>query len=101
MVTKPYQMQTQTDIIRDIIARIMAAEAASQRRLDAALAKQIEGEVRSSWAGERITVAKGTREGRSERNSRIHRAYLQNTRLTEIARTEGITERRVLQIIKR
>ena len=94
-----------TDIISDLLRRVAAAEAAAHRTLDAEMAKNIEREARALWGGDKVHIAKTPERANStslaDRNSRIHRAYLGNVRLKEIARQEGVTTRRVLQIIKK
>lgn len=94
MVTTP-----RDDIVRDIIQRIQNAEEAGQRRLDAALARQVELEVRSAWGGCKVHVP--ARPPSHERASRVQRAYLQGQRLAEIARQEGVTQRTVIRIVRR
>lgn len=91
--------ETREDIIRDIIRRIQHAEEASQRRLDAELARQVELEARQLWGGAKVHVA--ARPAREERASRVQRAYLQGQRLAEIARQEGVTPRTVIRIVRR
>lgn len=94
-----------TDIISDLLRRVAAAEAAAKRALDTDMARSIERAARQHWGGDKVHIAKTPDRANStnlaERNSRIHRAYLGNVRLKEIARQEGVTTRRVLQIIKR
>jgi hypothetical protein len=86
-------------IVSDIIRRIQQAEEATQRRLDAELARQVEQEVRASWGGCKVHV--GVRPPAQERASRVQRAYLQGKRLAEIARAEGVTPRTVIRIVRR
>lgn len=94
------------DIISDILQRIAQAQKAGQARLDAEAARRIEAEARAFWGGSRVVVRKhaltatGQIQTHVDRNSRIQRAYLDNKRLAEIARTEGVSIRRILQIVK-
>lgn len=95
-------MVNRSDIIADIIERIYRAEQAAKQAMDDNIKRRVEAEARAMWGGDRHYVPqRGAREEQGDRNSRIHRAYLQGVRLDEIARTERITTRRVLQIIKR
>lgn len=95
-------MVSRSDIIADIIRRVYEAEQAAQRRMDEDLARRVEADARAHWGGDRHYVPqRAARDAQVDRNSRIQRAYLQGVRLTEIARTERVSERRVLQIIKR
>ena len=97
MVSNPHN-----DIVRDILRRIQEAEATTGQPLSVDQAQSVEAEIRRAWLGERVYIAaRPDRPDGAERNSRIMRAYLQNIRLKEIARKEGITVRRILQIVKR
>jgi len=84
--------QPNNDIICDVLRRVTEALAKNQQALDADTAKRIEAEALAMWGS--------PAEQKGVRNSRIHRAYLTGKRLDEIARIEGVTTRRVLQIIK-
>jgi DNA-binding CsgD family transcriptional regulator len=84
--------QANNDIICDVLRRVTEALAKNQQALDADTAKRIEAEALAMWGS--------PAEQKGVRNSRIHRAYLTGKRLDEIARIEGVTTRRVLQIIK-
>ena len=84
--------QPNNDIICDVLRRVTEALAKNQQALDADTAKRIEAEALAMWGS--------PAEQKGVRNSRIHRAYLTGKRLDEIARLEGVSTRRVLQIIK-
>ena len=100
MVTTAH-MPSHADIVRDMLARVRRAEKAAGRQLDDQLAQQVEREIRQHWGGEQVHVPRRqTRDARAERNSRIQRAYLENVRLSEIARQEQITERQVLRVVR-
>ena len=49
------------------------------------------------WRGDRLYLTDGV--NKSERNSRIARAYQQGRHVSWLAKNENITERRVLQIV--
>lgn len=85
----------QTDLIKDILQRLTEALG----NLPADVVRKVEMDVRRDWAGTERFVAYAN-EVKKDRNSRIHRAFLQGVRLREIARNEGITERRTRQILK-
>lgn len=92
---------TAADIVRDMLERVRRAEKAAARALDDQLAMQVEREIRQHWGGEQVHVPRRpTREAREERNSRIHRAYLEGQRLADIAAREQLTERHVLRVIR-
>ena len=84
--------QANNDIICDVLRRVTEALAKTQQALDAATAARIEADALAMWGS--------PSEQKTVRNSRIHRAYLTGKRLDEIARLEGVSSRRVLQIIK-
>jgi hypothetical protein len=85
------------DIITDMVQRIAPLVANAQ-----ALAT-VEKDLRNTWGGDRVYIPhrRGAESGQlhSERNSRIIRAYQQGRHIAYMARQEGLTERRVLQIV--
>ena len=84
--------QPNNDIICDVLRRVTEALAKNAQALDAATASRIQAEALAMW---------GTpSEQKGARNSRIHRAYLTNKRLDEIARLEGVSTRHVIRIVK-
>lgn len=92
---------THADIVRDMLARVRRAEKEAGRQLDDDLARQVEVEIREHWGGEQLHVPRRlAREALEERNSRIHRAYLQGVRLAEIARQEQLTQRQVHRVVR-
>jgi hypothetical protein len=56
--------------------------------------------VRERWGGDRPYIARRAGEGRSDRNAAIKRDYLRGERLALLERRYGLTQRRLLQIIK-
>jgi len=85
------------DIISDFVHR-----AVQRHAMDAQIARALELEMRQAWGGQRVsTVRRTSPQALDERNSRIERAYLQGVRLAEISRTEGLSTRRIIGIIKR
>ena len=86
-----------TDIITDMVQRIAPLVANAQ-----ALAT-VEKDLRNTWGGDRVYIPhrRGAESGQlhSERNSRIIRAYQAGRHIAYMARQEGLTERRVLQIV--
>lgn len=84
------------DIIDDVVERLVGALPATTRDAIARVAK----EVREAWGGDRVFVSKRPGEGRSERNQSILRDYQRGERLGLLARRYGLTERRILQIIR-
>lgn len=87
------------DIIDDVLRRVieMAPE------FGAALAAQIARDVRHEWAGDRariLYIARRSDELRSERNEAILREYKRGDQIALLERRHGVTQRRILQIIK-
>jgi hypothetical protein len=86
-----------SDIIADMISRIAHLVTSGQ-----ALAA-VEKDLRNTWGGDRVYIPhrRGAESGQlhSERDSRILRAYQQGRHIAYMAKAEGLTERRVLQIV--
>ncbi len=88
-------MKTQ-DVIDDIVERLSGALPAATRDLVTKVAK----DAREAWGGDRVFISKRPGEGRSERNQAILRDYQRGERLAFLSRRYGLTERRILQIIR-
>ncbi len=91
------------DIITDMVQRLAPVlDKLSPGGAAAALAT-IEKDMRTTWGGDRVYIQRRRGEGdaklHSERNSRILRAYQQGRHIANMAKAEGLTERRVLQIV--
>lgn len=87
------------DIVDDVLRRVIEMAPS----FSAALAKQIAKEVRHDWAGDRARVcyiARRDEEVRSARNEAIRREYRAGERTGFLARRYGLSERRILQIVK-
>ena len=101
-MTQKQDAAAQQDIIIDIMQRVRAMLAqppATQADADRALA-QLEKDVRATWGGDRPYIAHRSGDGHSERNSRIWRAWQQGQHISYMARKEGISPRRVEQIVR-
>ncbi len=91
------------DIIVDMIQRIasltLPSDAASRERV----LQTLEKELRSTWGGDRAYIPhrRGDVDNKlhSERNSRILREHQQGRHIAWMAKKEGLSERRVLQIV--
>ena len=99
MVTTTKAPKFNDDIIDDVLRRVieMAPE------FSAALAAQIARETRHEWAGDKVRIfyiARRDEETRSQRNEAILRDYRGGERLALLERRYGLTQRRILQIIK-
>jgi Mor family transcriptional regulator len=88
------------DIVADILQRCLALAQKNQAPLTEKDIAEVEREVRNDWGGDRPFIAKRNGEGHSQRNSRIMRDYLAGERLKLLERRYGLTQRRLLQIIK-
>ena len=87
------------DIIDDVLRRVIEMAPA----FTAALAAQVARETRHEWAGDKARIfyiARRDDETRSARNESIMRDYRSGERLALLERRYGITQRRILQIIK-
>ena len=56
--------------------------------------------IRERWGGDRPYIARRAGEGRSGRNESIRRDYQRGERLALLERRYGLTQRRLLQIVK-
>ena len=90
----------------DIIADMMQRLTPVLDKLSAGASKvltAIEKDLRNTWGGDRVYIQRRRGEAdaklHSERNSRIIRAYQQGRHIAYMAKSEGLTERRVLQIV--
>lgn len=90
-----------TDLITDIMQRIMAACQKNEQKITPQIADDVEKSIRADWGGDRYFVAKHKNGGdHSERNSRIMRDYLNGERLKLLERRYQLSGRRILQIIR-
>lgn len=93
---------TASDIIADMLQRIAPLLGVPPANPAQALAT-IEKDLRNLWGGDRVYIPhrRGGESGQlhSERNSRIERAYKSGRHIAWLAKTEGLSERRVHQII--
>lgn len=87
---------TGDDIVQDILSLVLSMAPG----FTAALARQVDAQVRERWGGDRPFIARRVGEGRSARNAAIRRDYLAGERLTLLERRYGLSERHLLRIIK-
>ena len=92
------------DIIEDMMQRVaplLAKPPGIETREKFLIA--LEKELRHIWGGDRVYIPhrRGAESGQlhSERNSRILRAHQQGRHIAYMAKAEGLSERRVLQIV--
>ena len=101
-------MQTPTrntdpgDIITDMMQRIATLLPKLPEGTSKVLSA-LEKDLRHTWGGDRVYIPhrRGADSGQlhSERNSRILRAHQQGRHIAYMAKAEGLSERRVLQIV--
>lgn len=84
------------DLITDALRVCMALAPA----FGEAVARQADAILRERWGGDRVYIARREGDGRSSRNAAIIRDYLAGERLGLLERRYGLTQRRLLQIIK-
>lgn len=89
-------MKINQDIIDDIVTRLCSVLPEPVQ----AHVERVARDTREAWGGDRVFISKRPGEGRSERNQSILRDYQRGERLALLARRYGLTERRILQIIK-
>ncbi len=90
------------DLIRDILARVMALD----ERFTQAQALQIEQQIRHDWGGERVFIAKrkpdpkkGARHDDEVKHAAIE-AVENGVSVHDAAREHGISRRRIYQLLK-
>ena len=90
------------DIITDMLQRVAPLLEKLSDAREKVLAT-LEKDLRGTWGGDRVYIQRRRGEAdhklHSERNSRILRAYQQGRHIAYMAKAEGLTERRVLQIV--
>lgn len=85
------------DIVADTLRIVMELAPA----FSAAVAARADALVRERWGGDRVYIARRRGEvQRSDRNAAIVRDYLAGERLGLLERRYGLSQRRLLQIIK-
>ncbi|MDO9277138.1 MAG: hypothetical protein Q7U05_01065 [Polaromonas sp.] len=85
-----------SDIIDDLLARVIALAPG----FSAALAAQVNREIRDRWACERPYISRRAGEGRSTRNEQIKRDYLAGERMALLERRYQLKSTRLWEIIK-
>ena len=83
------------DFVSDVLAVVASVAPLAPEQVAAA-----EAEVRARWGGDRPYIAHRAGEGKSQRNEQIRRDYLRGERLALLERRYGLSQRRLLQIIR-
>lgn len=100
---KPQPTAEPQDIIIDMIRLVSAMTLPPDPTARARALIALEKKLRDTWGGDRVYIAyrRGAVSGQlhSERNSRILRAHQQGRHIAWLAKSEGLSERRVLQIV--
>lgn len=89
-------LPSENDIIHDVLAAVIAMAP----EFSAALAKRVDKEVRSKWAGDRPYIASRAGEGSSQRNAQIKADYLKGERIALLERRYKLKRSRIWEIIK-
>ena len=83
------------DIVADILQRVVALTPG----FTAALAAQVDRDVRDLWGGDRPYIARRAGEGSSQRNAAIRRDWRAGERIGYLVRKYGLTRQRIHQIV--
>ena len=83
------------DIVADILQRVIALTPG----FTAALAAQVDRDVRDLWGGDRPYIARRAGEGSSQRNAAIRRDWRAGERIGYLVRKYGLTRQRIHQIL--
>ena len=83
----------------DIVADILRRVAALTPGFSAALALQIDRDVREMWGRDRCYIARRAGEGTSSRNAAIRRDHRNGERIGLLCRRYGLTRQRIHQIL--
>lgn len=83
------------DIVADILQRVVALTPG----FTAALAAQVDRDVRAMWGGDRPYIARRAGEGSSQRNAAIRRDWRAGERIGYLVRKYGLTRQRIHQIL--
>ena len=92
---EPYQ-PSENDIIDDLLCRVIALAPA----FSAALAAQVDKDVRSKWGGDRVYIGSRSGRGASARNANIKRDYMNGEHFDLLERRYGLSRSRLCEIIK-
>lgn len=83
------------DIVADILQRVVAITPG----FTAALAAQVDRDVRDLWGGDRPYIARRAGEGTSARNAAIRRDFQAGERIGLLVRKYGLSRQRIHQIL--
>lgn len=83
----------------DIVADILRRVAALTPGFTAALASQVDREVREMWGRDRCYIARRAGDGTSARNDAIRRDFRNGERVELLCRRYGLTRQRIHQIL--
>lgn len=83
----------------DIVADILRRVAALTPGFTAALALQIDRDVREMWGRDRCYIARRAGEGTSERNAKIRRDHRNGERTALLCRRYGLTRQAIHKIL--
>lgn len=84
----------------DILEYTLACVLALAPRTSAAIKAAVEAQVRETFGGDEVFIARGAAQQRRERDEQIKRDYLAGERLELLERRYKLSRRRIFQIIK-
>lgn len=84
----------------DVVAYMLGCWLAVAPRTSVAVVKAVEQQVRHTFGGEEVWIAKGMAQQRLQRDEQIKRDYLAGERLETLERRYELTKRRLFQIVK-
>lgn len=84
----------------DVVEYMFRCLLAMSPQFTEAVRQSTERHVREMFGGSRVYIARRSGDGTAERNAAILRDYLRGERLSLLERRYGLSQRRILQIIK-
>ncbi len=87
-------------VSEDIVEYTMACVLAMAPGTSAAILTAVERQVRKTFGGDEVFIAKGAAQLRKERDAQIKRDYMAGARVAQLMRRYKITRGRIYQIIR-
>jgi Mor family transcriptional regulator len=97
--TMPWDEAGDDDIVADILRRVLALAPEFSAALMQPLV-QVDREVRETWGGERLWIARRAGQGRSERNEAIRRDHRAGEHTGLLCRRYQLSRQRIHQILR-
>lgn len=84
----------------DVVAYTLGCLFALAPRTSQAIMKAVDRQVRDTFGGDEVFIAKGMAEQRKQRDAQIKRDYLAGERIELLMRRYELSKRRLFQIVK-